>query len=428
MEAAYGIGVQNRYALFLDDEDDSSDPYALLNHVTHPSSAANLNETGKKGSASNKSTTTNAGANQSQQNKSANQQNQNVTKSTLTDSKQNVLANQKPEGGRQQRPRPPNPQRAAGTGGANRENQENRIQRSPRNFESKDESGDFKNLKELRTEKDNRRNGFARAPRGRGGGERGRFPKREFNRHSGSDRAGVKSVEKREGAGSHNWGKIDDFDGPTTDLRDLAIAEKGTNEQDNGKTGEEEEQHDAEATVPAAEEGEQTGENENKSDEPQFKTLDEYKKEQEEKRVHTQFNIRKPGEGEDKSKWKKTYVLKKKPVAEEEEVEYEEIEVEEDSSKRRNRQVLDIEVNFRPSEGGREVIRRGRGGGPGGRGGGGPGRRSTGGPNNNNPTPGSERPRGGGKQGRGGGRGRDRGRFQQAPKFDDLNDFPSLSS
>lgn len=74
--------------------------------------------------------------------------------------------------------------------------------------------------------------------------------------------------------------------------------------------------------------GEQSaGEAEPKNDEPQFKTLDEYKREMEEKRMHTQFNIRKPGEGEDKSKWKKTYVLKKKPVAEEEEVEYEEIEV-----------------------------------------------------------------------------------------------------
>lgn len=68
-------------------------------------------------------------------------------------------------------------------------------------------------------------------------------------------------------------------------------------------------------------------ENEPKSDEPQLKTLDEYKREMEEKRVHTQFNIRKAGEGEDKTKWKKTYVLKKKPIVEEEEVEYEEIEV-----------------------------------------------------------------------------------------------------
>ncbi|OTF80554.1 hypothetical protein BLA29_015375, partial [Euroglyphus maynei] len=32
MEASYGIGVQNRYALFLEDgEEDSVDPYSLMN-------------------------------------------------------------------------------------------------------------------------------------------------------------------------------------------------------------------------------------------------------------------------------------------------------------------------------------------------------------------------------------------------------------
>lgn len=30
--------------------------------------------------------------------------------------------------------------------------------------------------------------------------------KREFDRQSGSDKTGVKSVDKREGAGAHNWG------------------------------------------------------------------------------------------------------------------------------------------------------------------------------------------------------------------------------
>ena len=36
METAYGIGVQNRYALFLADEDDTSDPYALLTNASEP--------------------------------------------------------------------------------------------------------------------------------------------------------------------------------------------------------------------------------------------------------------------------------------------------------------------------------------------------------------------------------------------------------
>lgn len=44
--------------------------------------------------------------------------------------------------------------------------------------------------------------------RGRGG-PRGGYnarPRRDFDRHSGSDKTGVKAVEKREGFGPHNWG------------------------------------------------------------------------------------------------------------------------------------------------------------------------------------------------------------------------------
>ena len=44
------------------------------------------------------------------------------------------------------------------------------------------------------------------APRGRGD-NRG---KRDFDRQSGSDKSGVKPVEKREGSGPHNWGSVQD--------------------------------------------------------------------------------------------------------------------------------------------------------------------------------------------------------------------------
>ena len=56
--------------------------------------------------------------------------------------------------------------------------------------------------------------GRGRGRGGRGGGRgRGgfdRFGKREFERHSGSDKSGVKPVDKREGSGSHNWGNFKD--------------------------------------------------------------------------------------------------------------------------------------------------------------------------------------------------------------------------
>ena len=44
--------------------------------------------------------------------------------------------------------------------------------------------------------------------RGRGGFDR--FGKRDFDRHSGSDKSGVKAVDKRDGQGSHNWGNFKD--------------------------------------------------------------------------------------------------------------------------------------------------------------------------------------------------------------------------
>jgi len=40
----------------------------------------------------------------------------------------------------------------------------------------------------------------------RGNGGFGGRPRREFDRHSGSDKTGIKAVEKREGGGPHNWG------------------------------------------------------------------------------------------------------------------------------------------------------------------------------------------------------------------------------
>lgn len=172
--------------------------------------------------------------------------------------------------------------------------------------------------------KEVRRNFNQRGPRGQfGGGAGGKFDnqrngKRDFNRHSGSDKTGVKAQEKREGSGSYNWGKAtDDAEADHTEgVNGQPTGEEGGDKHaDGGKAEADGEGAGAEAEVPKEDE------------EPPTKTLDEYKREVEEKRMHTQFNIRKAGEGEDKSKWKKTYVLKKKAELSEDEVEYEEIEV-----------------------------------------------------------------------------------------------------
>lgn len=174
---------------------------------------------------------------------------------------------------------------------------------------------------------DRRNNGYAnrggprgdRRPAGAVGDKKfgsGPGGKRDFNRHSGSDRGGVKSIDKREGGGAHNWGKATDEQNHAPD--EVVNGDAGERPEAVEKTGEEGTGNPEETNVVGEEE---------KNEEDNLKTLDEYKRELEEKRMHSQFNIRKANEGEDKTKWKKTYVLKKKPDNEEEEVEYEEIEV-----------------------------------------------------------------------------------------------------
>ena len=81
-------------------------------------------------------------------------------------------------------------------------------------------------------------------------------------------------------------------------------------------------------------------------EEPKELTLDEWKAQQGE-RKKPEFNIRKPGEGEDNSQWKKTFVLEKK---EEEEEEDEIIDVSADYPQRVGRQkFLNIDIRFADS-------------------------------------------------------------------------------
>lgn len=118
MEASYGIGVQNRYALFLEDgEDDIVDPYSLMNV---PGIAVD-HQSGNSGDSMKKvSTTTSSSANaklssnqqkghhhhQQQQSMKSSSSSANVTNKqspgTLTESKQqNVMANnQKSDSGK----------------------------------------------------------------------------------------------------------------------------------------------------------------------------------------------------------------------------------------------------------------------------------------------------------------------------------------
>ncbi|KAL1425311.1 hypothetical protein MTO96_019285 [Rhipicephalus appendiculatus] len=245
---------------------------------------------------------------------------------------------------------------------------------------------------------------------GRGGGYDGRG-KREFERQSGSDRSGVKPVDKKGGEGSYNWGTVnDDLEVQLSPFGDESTTEAAEKSGDETAAGE----NTVDTSKDSGVAGEEGVPSENATEDTKEMTLDEYKREQEQKRSRASFNIRKPGEGgEEKAEWKKIVSTAARaapavpgcgarmssPSPSEEllsvAVPFPETlaassSVDEDEYMRRGRQrqVVDIEINFADQ-------RRGRGG------------------------------RGGRGMGRGG---PGRGSFakQSAPKVDDWNDFPSL--
>ncbi|MBN3325242.1 HABP4 protein, partial [Atractosteus spatula] len=135
---------------------------------------------------------------------------------------------------------------------------------------------------------------FDRGMRGRGGRGRGgrggtffrsfdgfdQRGKREFERHSGSDRAGIRPEEKRGGGGPRNWGSVKD---------EMSDMEHGVPNEEAGDT---EEAHGA--PEGDAENQGTEGEGEAYEDYVAEMTLDEWKALQEQNRPKKEFNIRKP--------------------------------------------------------------------------------------------------------------------------------------
>ncbi|XP_051157147.1 plasminogen activator inhibitor 1 RNA-binding protein-like isoform X2 [Leptopilina boulardi] len=303
-----------------------------------------------------------------------------------------------------------------GPPGEHREQREPREPREPRDFRGPGDNSrpDFG---ERRGGRGGSRGGGMNRGRGGSRGGRGGFDnrgKREFDRQSGSDKTGVKPVDKKDGAGSHNWGTHND-----------EIEESLNQESQDWDAEKPEIDLSTPATTEAAKEGEVANtstEEKPIEEESREITLDEWKAKQG-TRAKPQYNLRKAGEGEDLSRWKKMYALEKKKEGEEEDEDDEEYDATEYPQRvGRQKRVFDIDIQFSDN-------RRG-GSGRGGRGGRG-GR--------------SDRANGGRGFGNRGGAPRDteprapvvsveapqaeqrspRGR-QNAPKVDDENDFPSL--
>ncbi|MBN3316105.1 PAIRB protein, partial [Atractosteus spatula] len=211
-----------------------------------------------------------------------------------------------------------------------------------------------------------------RGGRGRGMGRSDGFDsrgKREFDRHSGSDRSSLKPEEKRGGSGSHNWGTVKDelrsgwpalvlkSCSATVDLLFTLISSEldQSNVTEETPEGEEHPVADSENKENEVEEVKEEG--------PKQMTLDEWKAMQDKERAKVEFNIRKPNEGTD-GQWKKGYVLHK---SKSEDAHADEASGEHHFRKPANDITSQLEINFgdlgRPG--------RGRGGPRGGRGRGG---------------------------------------------------------
>ncbi|CAH1400909.1 unnamed protein product [Nezara viridula] len=185
------------------------------------------------------------------------------------------------------------------------------------------------------------RRGFSRVfVRGGGRGGRGGFDngrKREFDRRSGSDKTGVKPVDKRRASGSFNWGN------PGDEVFDVKVPQEEPKSPEGSQTVE---QSDKVETNEAGKEEEAQV----VSTETQALTLDEWKA-LKSSRPKPSYNIRKPGEGEDLTRWKDMIVLSKKATDEEED---EELEYGEYPQRVGRQKRLEIDVRF--------YDRRGRGG------------------------------------------------------------------
>ncbi|KAK7889214.1 hypothetical protein WMY93_024774 [Mugilogobius chulae] len=357
MQEGFGCAITNRYDQLFDDE---SDPYETLLQA----------EVKKKKEAAAPAAKTAA-----QATKQPKKESQKDRKAPLTDKKEETQApvplkkdgagmrrmGRKPEG---EGPRP----QGQGEGRPPADRRPPTERRPPRRFEKppgeagEKPEGDSLWRSEPAGDRPMRGRGGGRGGRGGRGRGMGRGDgfdsrgKREFDRHSGSDRSSLKGEEKRGGSGSHNWGTVKD------ELNEL----DQSNLTEENPEGEEHPPADSENNLLSLHLLKENEAEEVKEEGPKEMTLDEWKAMQDKDRAKVDFNIRKANEGAD---WNKGFVLhkskadnKKEDLIEQESDE--KVEDEHHFRKPANDITSKLEINFgdlgRPG--------RGRGGPRGGRG------------------------------------------------------------
>jgi len=400
MENTYGIGITNRYALFLDEE---ADPLDILKQSDQEKLAAKTKKIEAATKPAAKAAPVKPGNTKNESDK------ENNAKNNRFEGKRVLDARKTTDGPREER--------------NNQRNRDGEVRRG-------DDDGERRGGGRGRGRGGDR--GGRGGERGGRGGPGGRGGKREFDRKSGDSRTGIKPEEKRGGSGKGNWGNFEDDVKAEGDEANTTATEEPTQEGEAAENKDEA----VEDKAPVDEE-------------PKTMTLDEWKAQQQKKEA-PKFNVRKPGEGQQADpKWKKATSYKKQNEEESEEEEEEEVVY----LQRANRQKK-VNINFTfadESRGGGG----GRGRGRGGRGRGGDRRdggerrdrpeRGEGGERRERPDRGDREeggpprrggPRGGGRGGydggerggpRGGGRGGDRGGRGGRKEFSlDQDAFPTL--
>jgi len=437
MENTYSITVTNKFSLALDEDEDPIEILKLREQEKEAKKKEKLSEKEKakqqqqdqqhqkQNAASNKSKPRANKENQQVQAQPQQQQNQRNQDAKKDHQGEKKLAQTKYSGEHRDRNVKFNESREEHNNRRNREDGE-RPPRAQNDYRRGGPPGEGREPREhqpreqqpYREFRNSEYGGGERRGRGRGGMNRGRGgyrggrgggydnrDKREYDRRSGSDKTGVKPIDKRDGAGSHNWGTHND------EIEEsLNTADEWNNEKPEGEAAPG--ANDSAGSVGGAPsvDGGAAPEEKPVEEETRELTLDEYKALRQ-NRAKPQYNLRKAGEGEDLSRWKKMYALERKKEDNEEaeeEMEYDAAEYPQRVG--RQKHLFDIEINFSDS--------RRSAGGRGGRGGRGRGERGGGRGFNRGPPRGDNDFRNNEQRSP-----RER---QNAPKVDDEHDFPSL--
>ncbi|MEJ1271880.1 hypothetical protein NN561_002726 [Cricetulus griseus] len=163
--------------------------------------------------------------------------------------------------------------------------------------------------------------------------------KREFDRHSGSDRSGLKHEDKRGGNRSHNWGSVKDelTESPKYIQKQVSYNCSDLDQSNVTEETPEGEKHPMPDTENKENEGEDT-----KEEDPKEMTLDVWKVIQNKDLAKVEFNIRKPNEGA-YGQWKKGFGLH---ISKSEEAHAEDSVMDHHFRKPANDIMSQIEINF----------------------------------------------------------------------------------